>query len=178
MSSGMDEDFLKSWYKQKFEVGWSQVIVISKPWYPVICLVFLTFLLSDISNHWSFYCLHSFAFSRMSFGVSQVTQWQRIRLPMQEMQETSVWSWRWVWQPMPVSSPGDSRGLRNLVGYSLWDLKESDMTQRLSMHTECHMIGIIQDVTFSDCLLRLCNLRLRSLHVLLWFEDLFLFNSE
>ena len=158
-------------------MGRSQVIVISEPWYPVIYLVFLTFL-SNIGKHWSFYCLHSFAFSRMSYGVSQVTQWQKIRLPMQETQETSVWFWRWVWQPTPVSLPGESHGLKNLVGYNLWGLKESDVTQRISMHTECHMTGIIQDVTFSDCLLTLCNLHLRFLHVLLWFDSSFLFNSE
>ena len=41
-------------------------------------------------------------------------------------------SWRRKWQPFPVSLPGKSRGQRNLVGYSPWDLKESDTTEQMS----------------------------------------------
>ena len=36
------------------------------------------------------------------------------------------------WQPTPVFLPGKSHGQRNLVGYSLWDCKELDMTERLN----------------------------------------------
>ena len=32
------------------------------------------------------------------------------------------------WQPIPVSLPGESLGQRNLVGYSPWGCKESEMT--------------------------------------------------
>jgi len=39
--------------------------------------------------------------------------------------------WRRKWQPTPVLLPGKSHGQRSLVGYSPWDLKESDMTERL-----------------------------------------------
>ena len=35
------------------------------------------------------------------------------------------------WQPTPVLLPGKSHGQRSLVDYSLWDLKESDMSERL-----------------------------------------------
>ena len=35
------------------------------------------------------------------------------------------------WQPTPVLLPGKSHGRRNLVGYSPWDCKELDMTERL-----------------------------------------------
>ena len=35
------------------------------------------------------------------------------------------------WQPTQVFLPGKSHGPWNLVGYSLWGCKESDMTERL-----------------------------------------------
>jgi len=37
--------------------------------------------------------------------------------------------WRRKWQPTPVFFPGKSHGQRSLMGYSPWDLKESDMTK-------------------------------------------------
>ena len=37
--------------------------------------------------------------------------------------------WRRKWQPTPVFLPGKSHGQRSMVGYSLWDHKESDMTE-------------------------------------------------
>ena len=40
--------------------------------------------------------------------------------------------WRSDWQPTPVLLPGQSHGLRSLVGYSLWGHKESDMTKHTS----------------------------------------------
>ena len=44
--------------------------------------------------------------------------------------------WRRQWQPTLVLLPGKSHGWRNLVGYSPWDCKESDTTERLilSLH--------------------------------------------
>ena len=42
--------------------------------------------------------------------------------------------WRRKWQPTPVFLPGESHGQRSLAGYSPWDHKESDTTERLSMH--------------------------------------------
>ena len=39
--------------------------------------------------------------------------------------------WRRKWQPTPVFSPGESHVQRNLVDYSPWGHKESDMTERL-----------------------------------------------
>ena len=38
--------------------------------------------------------------------------------------------WRSKWQPIPVFLPGESHGQRRLVGYSLLDLKELDMTEQ------------------------------------------------
>ena len=37
-------------------------------------------------------------------------------------------------QPTPVSLPGKLHGQRILAGYSPWVCKESDMTERLSIH--------------------------------------------
>ena len=42
-----------------------------------------------------------------------------------------------AWQPTLVFLPGESHGQRSLVGYSPWDRKESDMAERLSIHTMC-----------------------------------------
>ena len=33
------------------------------------------------------------------------------------------------WQPTPVFLPGKSRGHRSLAGYTLWGLKESEMSE-------------------------------------------------
>ena len=45
--------------------------------------------------------------------------------------------WRREWQPTPVFLPGELHGQRNLVGYSPWGRKESDMTERLThTHTQ------------------------------------------
>ena len=41
--------------------------------------------------------------------------------------------WRRKWQPIPVFLPGKSHGQRNLVGCSLWDCKESDITEHACM---------------------------------------------
>ena len=40
------------------------------------------------------------------------------------------WVRRRVWQPTPVSLPGESHGRRSLVGYSSWGHRESDTTER------------------------------------------------
>ena len=39
--------------------------------------------------------------------------------------------WRGAWQSTPIFLPGESHGPKNLVGYSPWDCKESDTTERL-----------------------------------------------
>ena len=39
--------------------------------------------------------------------------------------------WRRKWQPTPVLLLGKSHGWRNLVGYSPWGCKESDVTESL-----------------------------------------------
>ena len=37
--------------------------------------------------------------------------------------------WRRAWKPTPVCLPGESHGLRSLVGYSLCGCKELDMAE-------------------------------------------------
>ena len=49
--------------------------------------------------------------------------------------------WRRKWQPTPVLLPGKSHGRRNVVGYSPWGRKESDMTERLHFHFHMSIIS-------------------------------------
>ena len=43
--------------------------------------------------------------------------------------------WRKTWKPTPVFLLGEFCGQRNLVGYSPWDCKESDMTEQPTLFT-------------------------------------------
>ena len=47
--------------------------------------------------------------------------------------------WSRKWQLTPVFLPGKFHGQRNLVGYSTWARKESDMTE----HTHSHKISVL-----------------------------------
>ena len=59
---------------------------------------------------------------------------------LESLQDQRLWfdpwvrkiPWRRAWQPILVFLPGESRGQKNLVGYSPWAHKESDTTERLS----------------------------------------------
>ena len=46
------------------------------------------------------------------------------------------------WQPTPVFLPGKSHRQRSLVGYSLWGLKEPDMTQQLNSNN--NKVGFVK----------------------------------
>ena len=119
--------------------------------------------------------IHLCSFSCLTFlsrmyrfpWASQVVLWQRICLPMQEMQETWIqslgWkiSWSRKWQPTPVFLPGKFHGLRNLAGYSLWGWKESDMTE----HTYTDFLNIGPYI-------------FKAITVLLWGELLFTIMNE
>ena len=48
--------------------------------------------------------------------------------------------WRREWQPTPVFLPGESHRQRSLVGYNPWGHKESDMTERLTLHYYCYLM--------------------------------------
>ena len=52
--------------------------------------------------------------------------------------------WRRKWQPTPVFLPEKSHGQRSLVGYSPWDCRELDTTERWStiMYVYMHVIDI------------------------------------
>ena len=41
--------------------------------------------------------------------------------------------WRREWLPTPVFLPEESHGQRSLAGYSPWDLRESDVTEQLTL---------------------------------------------
>ena len=43
--------------------------------------------------------------------------------------------WKREWLPTPVFLPGKSHRQRSLAGYSPWDCKELDMTERLTYNT-------------------------------------------
>lgn len=47
------------------------------------------------------------------------------------MSGTNTYIWRRKWQSTPVLLPGGSHGQGSLVGYSPWDRKEVDTTERL-----------------------------------------------
>ena len=49
--------------------------------------------------------------------------------------------WRREWQPTPVYLPGESHGQRRLVGYSLLDLKELDMTEQPTQNRRTSVQG-------------------------------------
>ena len=77
----------------------------------------------------------------MHSGASLVAQMVKNLLAMQETQ-FDPWvekiPWRRKWQPTPVFLPGEFQGQRILVGYSPWDSKELDVTERWinnSVHT-------------------------------------------
>ena len=64
--------------------------------------------------------------------ASQVAQWER-QWRYQWRRGLDPWvrkiPWRREWQPTPVFLPGEPHGQKNLVGYSPWSWKESDMTE-------------------------------------------------
>ena len=65
----------------------------------------------------------------------------KIHLPMQERQESQVWSlgrrmpWSRKWQLTPVFLLGEFHGEKNLEGYSPWGCKELDTAEHPCIHT-------------------------------------------
>ena len=49
--------------------------------------------------------------------------------------------WSGKWHSTPVFLPGESHGQGSLVGHSPWGLKESDMTEWLSIHYHCDRLS-------------------------------------
>ena len=72
-------------------------------------------------------------------GGSQVAQWSRICLPMQETQEMQFRFLGWLrspggrnGNPLQLSLHEKPHGQRSLAGYSPWRHKESDTTKQLT----------------------------------------------
>ena len=65
-------------------------------------------------------------------------RWQRICLQCRRTR-FDPWfgkiSWRREWLPTPVFMPREFKGQRNLVGYSPWDFRKSNMTEPLTTNT-------------------------------------------
>ena len=86
------------------------------------------------------------ASSPSTVGIPNVSAVKNL-LAIQETQEMwfSPWvgkiPWRRKWQSTPVFLPGESHGMRNLVGYSPQGHKESDRTEQ-STHSNCFRLKI------------------------------------
>ena len=108
--------FYQSWYS-KLTPGWVSFLYPS--W--LLCCP-LVQMFCPCSFHWT-HCIH------LHYKwASQVVQWWRIRLPVQEMQETGVQSmgqilWKRAWQPTSVFLPRKFHGQKSLVAYSPWCAK-------------------------------------------------------
>ena len=79
----------------------------------------------------------SFSFSYLNCFTASIFVAQRYRIYLQcRRSGFDSWvrkiSWRRKWQLTPLFLPGKSQGQRNLVGYSPWSHKESDMTEWLN----------------------------------------------
>ena len=92
--------------------------------------------------------------TKVSSRASPVTQWLRIHLPMQAMQETWVQSLgqedprRRKWQSTLVFLSQKSYRHRSLAGYTPWVHKEWDMTERLN-NIKYQKAGILAPVPWS-----------------------------
>ena len=71
-------------------------------------------IFQQVQSHFCFHLTHSFQRERSVFKVG--FKWCL---------------WRRKWQPTPELLPGKSHGWRSVVGYSSWDHKELDTTERL-----------------------------------------------
>ena len=79
------------------------------------------FTFNDLSSTWT---------PRRSSGKESACQCRRYKRPGFNPCVGKS-SWRGKWQPTPVFLLRKSHGQRCLVGYSLWDHKESDMTEHI-----------------------------------------------
>ena len=66
-------------------------------------------------------------------------------------------SWRRKWQSTPVLLLGKAHGWRSLVGYSPWDHKESDTTERLHFFESCESLFPKQRFMVSLLCTRYCS---------------------
>ena len=72
----------------------------------------------------------------MSMGVKLYTYLQvSLQIVIVPVLGHAIECWRRKWQPTPALLPGKSHGRRSLIGYSPWDNKELDTTERLKKTT-------------------------------------------
>ena len=65
---------------------------------------------------------------------------ETVRIPLQcRSPEFDLWGgeipWSKEWLFTPVSLPGEFHGQRNLMGHSLWGLKQSETTEQLTLYS-------------------------------------------
>ena len=73
-------------------------------------------------------CLHAVKFTKKGDRVFLTQASDPTSSRKQDLSGTTIAR---EWQPTPVFLPGEAHGQRKLMGYSLWGLKESDMTEQL-----------------------------------------------
>ena len=78
------------------------------------------------------HCHYKSPCKRLGGALHRRLRWSKISLQYRRPRYDS-WvrkiPWRREWQPASVFLPGESHGLRSLVGYSPWGHKEMDTTQ-------------------------------------------------
>lgn len=87
-------------------------------------------------------------FSEMVSLVAQLVICLQCRRPWLDPWAGKI-PWRRAWQPTSVFLPEESRGRRNLVGYSSWDLKERDTAEQLTLS---FFLFFSVKVIYSPCL--------------------------
>ena len=63
-------------------------------------------------------------------------------------------SWRREWLPTPVFLPGGFHGQRSLAGYSPWGLKESDVTEQLTL---LHFATLVNNSIWETAFIACCD---------------------
>ena len=78
-------------------------------------------------------CLYIFKFNSLSVTSLVVQMVKRLPTMWKTWVQSLRWKtlWRQKWQPTPVLLPGESHGMRSVVGYSPWGRKESYTTELL-----------------------------------------------
>ena len=85
-------------------------------------------------------------------GAYLMAQMVKNLLAMWETQVQSLGGedpWRKKWLPTPVFLPREFQGQRNLVGYSPWGCKKSDMTEQLTfacLYISRHHLGSLSKI--------------------------------
>ena len=93
-----------------------------------------------IKKLWYIYTMEYYLAIKRNSSESVLMRWLNIEpitqseVSQKEREKYHIW-----WHPTPVLLPGKSHGWRNLVGYSPWGRKESDMTEWLYFYSLRHI---------------------------------------